>query len=121
MDKIKVIRFSYVVLSIIILIGVLIYYIRPQTVWAGAGLSAGMMSFAALLHLKFRNPNQDKSIESKFTWLLLLCLIIGVALIFIYKSLGAADFYVGIGGGIAFVSAITYCIELLLRFVEGIR
>jgi len=121
MDKIKVIRFSYVVLSVITLIGILIYYIWPQTVWAGAGLSAGMMSLAALLHLKFRNPNQDKRIESKFTWILLLCLVIGVVLIFIYKSLGAADFYVGIGGGIAIVSAVTYCIELVIRFVDGIR
>ena len=60
-------------------------------------------------------------IESLFTWLLLSCMILGIALIFIYKSLGGSNFLIGIGGGITLVSALTYCIELLIRFVEGIR
>jgi hypothetical protein len=48
-------------------------------------------------------------------------MILGIALIFIYKSLGGSNFLIGIGGGITLVSALTYCIELLIRFVEGIR
>ena len=121
MDKQSVIRFSYIVLSLVIFAGIGFYYFIPQTVWGGFGLSSAMMSFASLIHLKFRDPNQNKSIESKFTWLLFLCMIIGIILVFAYKSLGASDFYVGIGAGIALVSAITYCIELVIRFMDGIR
>lgn len=101
--------------------GIGLYYYLPQTVWSGFGLSSAMMCFASLLHFKFRNQEKEKSIESKFTWLLLICMGVGILLIFAYKSMGASNFYVGIGGGITFVSAITYCLELVIRFVDGIR
>ena len=121
MDKQSLIRFSYMVLSLIILIGVGIYYFLPQTIWSGFGLSSAIMCFPSLLHFRFRNQEKEKSIESIFTSLLLICVVLGVILIFTYKWIGAADFYVGIGGGIALVSAITYTIELVIRFVESIR
>jgi len=121
MDKQSVTKISFVSLSVFLLIGVVLYYFLPETVWAGAGLSAAIMSFVSLLHFKFRNQNQGKSIESKFTWLLLLGMIIGVMLIFSNKSFGASDFYIGVGAGIALVCGLTYCLELILRFVDGIR
>jgi O-antigen/teichoic acid export membrane protein len=121
MDNQSVTKISFVSLSVFLLIGIVLYYLLPETVWAGAGLSTAFMSFVSLLHFKFRNQNQDKSIESKFTWLLLLCMIIGIMLIFSNKSFGASDFYVGIGAGIALVSGLTYCLELIMRFVDGVR
>ena len=121
MDKQSVTKISFVSLSVFLLIGIVLYYLLPETVWAGAGLSTALMSFVSLLHFKFRYQNQEKSIESEFTWLLFLCMIVGVLLIFSNKSFGASDFYIGIGAGIAVVSSLTYCLELILRFVDSVR
>lgn len=121
MDKQSVIKISFFSLSMCLLLGIVLYYLLPDTVWAGAGLSATLMSLVSLVHFKFRHQNQEKPIESNFTWLLLLCMIVGGLLIFSNKSFGVSDFYIGIGAGIALISGVTYCLELLLRFVSGIR
>lgn len=121
MEKESIIKFSFVLLSLIIIGGLSLYYYLPETVWSGFGLSSAMMSVPSLIHLKTREQAKEGSIESIFTWLLLLCIILGIVLIFIYKWLGGSNFLIGIGGGITLVSALTYCIELLIRFVEGIR
>ena len=102
-------------------IGIAIYIYLPDSIWAGAGIMASMTSVASLIHIKFLIPSDDNVIESKQTWFLLLVTVIGIVAIIYCKASGCPDFYTGMGGGIALVSAITFCVILLIRFDQSVR
>ncbi len=117
----KVVKFSYILLFVILSSGVTLYIYIPDTVWAGAGIMAALSSIASLVHIRFLVPSADHQIESTQTWVMLAIAIMGILIIFYNKAMGHSDFYVGMGAGLTLVSAFTFCMVLLIRFDQSVR
>ena len=118
---IKIQNFALLLLAIIMLLGIALFYFLPNSIWAGAGIVAAITSIGSFIHIKLLEPSPDNKIETTQTWLMLLLVIIGVVFILYSKSVGYSDFYIGMGAGLSFVIAITYCVVLVIRFARSVR
>jgi len=117
----KIEKLAYIALSSVMVTGIVSYIYMPDTVWAGAGIMAAITSIASLIHVKFLTPLEGNVIESKQTWILLLLTVLAVVAVVFCKALRYPDFYIGMGAGTALVSAITFCVVLLIRFEQSVR
>jgi len=114
-------KLAYIALSSIIVTGIVSYIYMPDTVWAGAGITAAVTGMVSMVHIKLLNPSEENQIESSQTWLMLSVIIIGIVIVIYNKTAGYSDFYIGMGAGISLVAALTYCIVLFIRFEQSVR
>jgi len=113
-------RFCLLLFSVFAIVGCALYYFYGKGLLGGLGLSAAILSIVSFFHFIWRK-NSDGKIETNLTWLLLVFTILGVIIIFINKFKGGPDFIYGLGGGVSFVAAVSFVMELIYNFKNGIR
>ena len=116
----KVKLFCVPFFGIMISIGAIMYYIFGKSLLGGLGLSSAIISLVSLFHFTVRRTGSDK-IESKLTFILLVCCVLGVAIIFINKFRSGPTFIYGLGAGVSLMAGISYVFELIANLKDNIR
>jgi len=112
--------FCVILFGLLSITGIGLYFFFGKGMFAGLGMSAGVISTISFFHFLLRKE-KSKQVETKLTVLLLSGCLLGIALIFYNKFSGEQPFVYGVGGGISLIAGISYVMEIITNFKDNIR
>ena len=119
--KVQTSRFIHAAFMVMALAGAALFHFYRLQLVGGLGLGMSLFGLASWFHFRRHEVGKTQSMDTKMSWFLLGCIMLGVLILLVNLAMKGTDFHTGIAAALVFVSALTYCMELLLTWYAHVR